>query len=199
MLPHTQGPGGSTIHLNLEPPPPHVAHLTAHHSHRAAAARRATTATCWSACPRSTPSSGATPRARSTRTRRRCVRLCACASLAAHSPSHRVPRGWVHGPAGGRVPRVWRTYTDISGASRVCGPLLTALGEGRRCDAVSTAPPHPLTPPPPTRHPQGFVRSTTKYWVRNEDVSTVKHHVLQHLPVFQFDKVGGGGPLVAAH
>jgi len=24
--------------------------------------------------------------------------------------------------------------------------------------------------------------------VRNEDVSTVKHHVLQHLPVFQFDK-----------
>lgn len=35
---------------------------------------------------------------------------------------------------------------------------------------------------------QGFVRSTTKYWVRNEDVSTVKHHVLQHLPVFQFEQ-----------
>lgn len=34
---------------------------------------------------------------------------------------------------------------------------------------------------------QGFVRSTTKYWVRNEDVSTVKHHILQHVPVFQFD------------
>lgn len=33
--------------------------------------------------------------------------------------------------------------------------------------------------------PQGFCRSTTKYWVRNEDVSTVKHHILQHLPVFQ--------------
>ncbi len=32
------------------------------------------------------------------------------------------------------------------------------------------------------------MRSTTKYWVRMEDVSTVKHHVLQHLPVFQFDK-----------
>ncbi len=39
-----------------------------------------------------------------------------------------------------------------------------------------------------TPRAQGFVRSTTKYWVRNEDVSTVKHHVLQHLPVFQFDK-----------
>ncbi len=39
-----------------------------------------------------------------------------------------------------------------------------------------------------TQPPQGFTRSTTKYWVRNEDVSTVKHHVLQHLPVFQFDK-----------
>jgi len=35
---------------------------------------------------------------------------------------------------------------------------------------------------------QGFVRSTTKYWVRTSDVSVVKHFVLQHLPVFQFDK-----------
>lgn len=35
---------------------------------------------------------------------------------------------------------------------------------------------------------QGFVRSTTKYWVRTGDVSTVKHTILQHLPVFQFDK-----------
>ena len=34
---------------------------------------------------------------------------------------------------------------------------------------------------------QGFVRSTTKYWVRNADVSTVKHHILQHLPVFQYN------------
>eukprot|EP00798_Chlamydomonas_sp_ICE-L_P020547 gene20547-27337_t len=45
---------------------------------------------------------------------------------------------------------------------------------------------------------QGFVRSTTKYWVRNEDVSTVKHHVLQHLPVFQFDtdKFSGDAQLI---
>ncbi|CAG9460086.1 unnamed protein product [Pedinophyceae sp. YPF-701] len=35
---------------------------------------------------------------------------------------------------------------------------------------------------------QGFVRSTTKYWVRTSDVSLVKHFILQHLPVFQFDK-----------
>lgn len=35
---------------------------------------------------------------------------------------------------------------------------------------------------------QGFVRSTTKYWVHTEDVSIVKHHVLQHLPVFQYSK-----------
>jgi len=35
---------------------------------------------------------------------------------------------------------------------------------------------------------QGFVRSTTKFWVRTADVSTVKHIVLQHLPVFQFNK-----------
>ena len=34
---------------------------------------------------------------------------------------------------------------------------------------------------------QGFVRSTTKYWVRTTDVSAVKHHVLQHLPVFQYN------------
>ena len=28
------------------------------------------------------------------------------------------------------------------------------------------------------------MRSTTKYWVKTEDVSRVKYHVLQHLPVF---------------
>lgn len=32
------------------------------------------------------------------------------------------------------------------------------------------------------------MRSTTKYWVRAEDVSNVKYHILQHLPVFQFDR-----------
>lgn len=32
------------------------------------------------------------------------------------------------------------------------------------------------------------MRSTTKYWVRTTDVSAVKHHILQHLPVFQFEK-----------
>lgn len=36
---------------------------------------------------------------------------------------------------------------------------------------------------------QGFVRSTTKYWVRTQDATTVKHHILQHLPVFQFREV----------
>jgi hypothetical protein len=35
---------------------------------------------------------------------------------------------------------------------------------------------------------QGFVRSTTKYWVRMTDVSAVKHHILQHLPVFQYNQ-----------
>eukprot|EP01024_Parvocaulis_polyphysoides_P026125 TRINITY_DN2383_c0_g1_i13.p1 TRINITY_DN2383_c0_g1~~TRINITY_DN2383_c0_g1_i13.p1 ORF type:complete len:750 (-),score=93.88 TRINITY_DN2383_c0_g1_i13:114-2363(-) len=35
---------------------------------------------------------------------------------------------------------------------------------------------------------QGFVRSTTKYWVTTTDVSSVKHIVLQNLPVFQFEK-----------
>ena len=36
-----------------------------------------------------------------------------------------------------------------------------------------------MPPPTHTRAAQAFKRSTTKYWVRNEDVSTVKHHVLQ--------------------
>ena len=35
---------------------------------------------------------------------------------------------------------------------------------------------------------QGFVRSTTKYWVRTTDISAVKHHILQHLPVFQYNQ-----------
>ena len=34
---------------------------------------------------------------------------------------------------------------------------------------------------------QAFVRTTTKYWVRTHDISHVKHAVLQHLPVFQFN------------
>ena len=42
---------------------------------------------------------------------------------------------------------------------------------------------------------QGFVRSTTKYWVRTADVSAVKHAILQHLPVFQYatEAPAGGG------
>ena len=42
------------------------------------------------------------------------------------------------------------------------------------------------------------MRSTTKYWVRTSDVSIVKHFVLQHLPVFQFDtdKFSGDAQLV---
>lgn len=31
--------------------------------------------------------------------------------------------------------------------------------------------------------------STTKYWVRMSDVSAVKHHILQHLPVYQYSDV----------
>lgn len=31
---------------------------------------------------------------------------------------------------------------------------------------------------------QSFLRSTTKYWVRTEDVSRVKYAILKHLPVF---------------
>jgi SPX domain protein involved in polyphosphate accumulation/uncharacterized membrane protein YidH (DUF202 family) len=35
---------------------------------------------------------------------------------------------------------------------------------------------------------QAFVRKTTKYWIRTEDISRVKYAVLKHLPVFQFDE-----------
>ena len=44
---------------------------------------------------------------------------------------------------------------------------------------------------------QGFVRSTTKYWVRTADVSAVKHHILQQLPVFQYSAEGGAGAVDA--
>jgi VTC domain len=37
---------------------------------------------------------------------------------------------------------------------------------------------------------QVFVRTTRKFWVRSEHVTTVKAFVLQHLPVFQFNQVG---------
>lgn len=31
-----------------------------------------------------------------------------------------------------------------------------------------------------------------KYWVRMSDVSTVKHHILQHLPVYQAEAQAQG-------
>jgi SPX domain protein involved in polyphosphate accumulation len=34
---------------------------------------------------------------------------------------------------------------------------------------------------------QGFVRTTTKYWVIGKKISDLKYQVLQHLPVFQFN------------
>jgi SPX domain protein involved in polyphosphate accumulation len=43
------------------------------------------------------------------------------------------------------------------------------------------------SPPLHSRYMQGFVRSTTKYWVRQPNISEVKYAVLQHLPVFQFN------------
>ena len=35
---------------------------------------------------------------------------------------------------------------------------------------------------------QEFVRKTTKYWIRTDDITKVKYAVLKHLPVFQFDE-----------
>lgn len=39
-------------------------------------------------------------------------------------------------------------------------------------------------------HPQDFVRTTTKYWVQDEDISQLKWFVLQHLPVLLQDGSG---------
>jgi SPX domain protein involved in polyphosphate accumulation len=38
---------------------------------------------------------------------------------------------------------------------------------------------------------QNFVRSTRKYWVHTENISSIKYHVLQHLPVFLQDTMAG--------
>lgn len=44
---------------------------------------------------------------------------------------------------------------------------------------------------------QEFIRTTTKYWVRTENISKVKHIILQHLPVFQhnLDELNGDSQL----
>jgi len=44
---------------------------------------------------------------------------------------------------------------------------------------------------------QEFIRTTTKYWVRTENISKVKHILLQHLPVFQhnLDELNGDSQL----
>jgi SPX domain protein involved in polyphosphate accumulation len=41
-----------------------------------------------------------------------------------------------------------------------------------------------IEPPPLGQEEAGFIRKTTKYWVKTEDVSKVKYEVLKHLPVF---------------
>lgn len=39
--------------------------------------------------------------------------------------------------------------------------------------------------------PQNFVRSTRKYWVHTENISSIKYTVLQHLPVFLQNTMAG--------
>lgn len=43
---------------------------------------------------------------------------------------------------------------------------------------------------------QDFVRNTKKYWVATEHVSSVKHLILQHLPVFKMSSGGGDSQLI---
>ena len=52
--------------------------------------------------------------------------------------------------------------------------------------------PHPTLPHTTLPRPllaQAFKRSTTKYWVRTSDVSTVKRTIIENMPVFVFNKV----------
>lgn len=55
--------------------------------------------------------------------------------------------------------------------------ILSSIYATLRGDVAATGPAVPADD-------TGFVHSTTKYWVRMSDVSTVKHHILQHLPVY---------------
>lgn len=69
------------------------------------------------------------------------------------------------------------------------------------CAAILQTVPRLFAPPYPTHltlpHPtlprpllvQAFKRSTTKYWVRTSDVSTVKRTIIENMPVFVFNKV----------
>lgn len=52
----------------------------------------------------------------------------------------------------------------------------------------------PLTPSSPSSLPcqQDFVRTTTKYWVKDEHISQLKWYVLQHLPVLLQDSEAEG-------
>lgn len=49
--------------------------------------------------------------------------------------------------------------------------------------------PTPVCHPTPPTPLQAFKRSTTKYWVRTGDVSTVKRVIIENMPVFVFNKV----------
>lgn len=67
--------------------------------------------------------------------------------------------------------------------------------------SASAAPALLPMPPPCPAHPmpsrlQAFNRSTTKYWVRTSDVSTVKRIIIENMPVFVFNKVRRQGCLL---
>uniref|UniRef100_A0A383VD06 SPX domain-containing protein n=1 Tax=Tetradesmus obliquus TaxID=3088 RepID=A0A383VD06_TETOB len=87
--------------------------------------------------------------------------------LLPHSPCRQFYIAHLH-----QQPWVQGTYSDVLVHLSNCYSQLRGDQAGQKNEDAS----------------QGFVRSTTKYWVRAEDVSNVKYHVLQHLPVFQFDK-----------
>lgn len=66
------------------------------------------------------------------------------------------------------------------------------VGRGCTCNSMAAAHtynPHTCCAALLPRPLQGFVRSTTKYWVRAEDVSVVKYHILQ----VRVTGRGGGG------
>ena len=88
---------------------------------------------------------------------------------------HRAP--WVQGNYSDVLVHLSRVHALLRGDSDGARDGADA-DAARRAAAASSA--------------QGFVRSTTKFWVRSGDVSTVKHFILRHLPVFTFPRDGPG-------
>ena len=124
-----------------------------------------------------------------------------------HSPcrqfyiSHLHNQPWVQGSYADLLVTLGHVYAEIRGDDEAANVGVQILGSSPRGSlsgsVLGTSPPpsRRVTPPlggaeaiPRVLSAHKMLKSRTKYWVDVRHVSKVKHEILPHLPVYQFDE-----------